>query len=163
MADSVATRLRQARGDLTVTDVARRSGIPESRIRTYEEGIRQPYGKTLVKLAEAYGIPIAELVATPSPSVTPAARSRRRRRRLPEVSNHHVIEVPVDIRDDAPIRLTIELVLRPRRVHAEPPANGAHPEPRASAPQMVSVDLNAMNPLAAFRQAYDDFRKDKRS
>jgi transcriptional regulator with XRE-family HTH domain len=90
--DSMQVRLRQARGAMSLAAAAERSGIPADRIRMYEEGERQAYGKTLRRLAQAYGVSVGELRGkTPSGaarsaaggrSETQQARARRRRRRV---------------------------------------------------------------------------------
>jgi hypothetical protein len=41
--ESLAIKLRQARGAMSLAEAAEQSEIPEERIRMYEEGARRPY------------------------------------------------------------------------------------------------------------------------
>lgn len=170
MSEALAARLRHARGSLSLSEAASRAGIPETRIRLYEEGVRQPYGKTLRRLAEAYGTPVVELGAPArTPREAPPPRQRRRRRRVAPTdtgSGLQVIEIPVDIREGEPIRVRLELILRPRS------SAPAAPAPALAPPVQAAVDERSGPPLAqtirrepaltAFRQAYDAFLKERR-
>lgn len=167
MSEILASRLRQARGSLSLSEAASRAGIPEARLRLYEEGARLPYGKTLRRLAEAYGTPVAELSPSATPAPAPAApRQRRRRRRVtPAETGRQVIEIPVDVRDGEPIRLTLELILRPRSAGSAvgPSAQGETlprlTDARSETPGPIpTVEVS----LDGFRQAYDDFRRERR-
>jgi transcriptional regulator with XRE-family HTH domain len=71
--ESLPVKLRQARGTMSLARAAELSGVSEARIRLYEEGKRQPYGKTMRRLADTYGVPAAELfqqISDPWRSVT---------------------------------------------------------------------------------------------
>lgn len=120
--ESLPVKLRQARRTMSLAEAAERSGIPEHRIRMYEEGERQPYRKTLKRLAEAYGVPIQEFLgngeATRSGRKTqaPAAQPRRRRRRPRAhlTATGSTLQIPVEVENGQVVRLVIELVIRPQ-------------------------------------------------
>lgn len=161
--ESLPVRLRQARGTMSLADAAERSGVPADRIRKYEEGERQPYGKTLRRLAEAYDVAVAELIgddrgpkrpgrAQTSPPPQPE-RKRRRRRRPAAGTPARVVEVPVEAPAGEAVRVVIELVIRPNaslqpsvearaaEVQAAPAvrsAAGSGPTPQPSAAQVES-------------------------
>ncbi len=114
--ESLPIKLRQARGAMSLAEAAEVSGIPEERIRMYEEGVRRPYGKTLRRLADVYGLRVAELVG---PGEVTRARSRRaevrrRRRRIAVSADNAPIAVPLEVAEGQTVRLVIELVVRRR-------------------------------------------------
>lgn len=117
--ESLPVKLRQLRGAMSLAEAAQRSQIPEQRIRLYEEGMRQPYGKTLKRLAQAYGVPVSELlgdgVASPASRTPPAraVRQRRRRRRAVVQDGERSVEVPVEVTAGERVRIIIELIVRP--------------------------------------------------
>jgi transcriptional regulator with XRE-family HTH domain len=122
--ETLPVKLRQVRGAMDIAEAATRSGVPEERIREYENGERRPYRKTLKRLAEAYGIPFAELAAGYRPRAQagsrparPAATRRRRRRPhgqiLPAATGNVSVQVPVEVTEDGAVRILIELVIRP--------------------------------------------------
>lgn len=120
--ESLPVKLRQARRSMSLAEAAERSGIPEHRIRMYEEGERQPYGKTLKRLAEAYGIPVQEFIGNGGiaaggrrmRSPAPQTRRRRRRPRAPLAPVGSTLEIPVEVEAGQAVRLVIELVIRPQ-------------------------------------------------
>jgi transcriptional regulator with XRE-family HTH domain len=57
--------LRAERG-LTQAEAARRMGITGETLSDLERGKRRAYSSTLVKISEAYGVPVAELVEEPT-------------------------------------------------------------------------------------------------
>jgi|SRR5215217_274678 len=67
MHGSLATRLRVLRAErgLTVRQVAALSGVAKETISQIERGERHPYDRTLAKLAQAYGVPVEELLGEP--------------------------------------------------------------------------------------------------
>ena len=114
--ESLPIKLRQARGAMSLVEAAEVSGIPEERIRMYEEGVRRPYGKTLRRLADVYGLRVAELVG-PGQVARPRSRRadvRRRRRRIAISSDDTPIAVPLEVAEGQTVRLVIELVVRRR-------------------------------------------------
>ncbi len=64
MYGSLATRLRVLRAErgLTVRQVAELSGVAKETISQVERGERQPYDRTLAKLARAYGVDVENLL-----------------------------------------------------------------------------------------------------
>lgn len=122
--ETLAIKLRQARGAMSLVEAAQLSEIPEERIRMYEEGVRRPYGKTLRRLADVYGVRVAELVG---PGQVTRARGRapevRRRRRIVAREEGSAIAVPVEVTEGETVRLVIELVVR-RREGAAPLEDG---------------------------------------
>src|SRR5512135_1622539 len=115
--ESLPIKLRQARGAMSLAEAAELSEIPEERIRMYEEGVRRPYGKTLRRLADVYGVRVAELVG--SGQVVRARRQpsdvRRRRRRISGPAENGVpIAVPLEVEEGQTVRLVIELVVKRR-------------------------------------------------
>jgi len=184
--ESLPIKLRQARGSMSLTEAAERSGVPEERIRMYEDGERRPYGKTLRRLAEAYGIPAAELAGgvvaeSRAGRAKPAVVRRRRRRRAGEAGAVQRIEVPVEVPVDGEVRLVIELVLRAKPVASRPaPALEVTTPAPARAPAVPLAPAIAArpqhggrgnggrtvneprDPLAEFRRAYHDFRSGHR-
>lgn len=141
--ESLQVKLRQARGAMSLTAAAERSGIAADRIRMYEEGERQPYGKTLRRLAQAYGVSVSELRGRASASATGAsarrtaeaqtARSRRRRRRVTAGADGGAdaqasVEVPIEVQEGQTIRVVIELIIRPKApVQAAGPGGSSSP------------------------------------
>lgn len=115
--DSLPIKLRQARGAMSLAEAADLSEIPEERIRMYEEGVRRPYGKTLRRLADVYGVRVAELVGSGqvvrARARAPEVRRRRRRIVLP-AEEGAPIAVPLEVREGQTVRLVIELVVRRR-------------------------------------------------
>jgi len=116
--ESLPVKLRQLRGTMSLAEAAARAQIPEQRIRMYEEGVRQPYSKTLKRLAEAYGVPLSELTVNggaPSPKAAPArtVRRRRRRRRAVFQNGERTVEVPVEVSPGERVRIVLELIVRP--------------------------------------------------
>lgn len=114
--ESLPIKLRQARGAMSLTEAAEVSGIPEERIRMYEEGVRRPYGKTLRRLADVYGLRVAELVGPgqAARARTRGAEVRRRRRRIAVPAENAPIAVPLEVTEGQTVRLVIELVVRRR-------------------------------------------------
>ncbi len=123
--DSLPIKLRQARGAMSLAEAAEASEIPEDRIRMYEEGVRRPYGKTLRRLADVYGVRVADLVGVGQvPRARPRAPEvRRRRRRIAVDSAETPISVPLEVAEGQTVRLVIELVVRRRDAEV-----GAAPE-----------------------------------
>ncbi len=115
--ESLAIKLRQARGAMSLAEAAELSEIPEERIRMYEEGVRRPYGKTLRRLAEIYGVRVPELVGTGQVvrGRGRAPEGRRRRRRIVVPAEEGApIALPLEVREGQTVRLVIELVVRRR-------------------------------------------------
>ncbi|HEY8485622.1 MAG TPA: helix-turn-helix domain-containing protein [Longimicrobiales bacterium] len=190
--ESLPVKLRQARGSMSLEEAAARSGISVERIRLYEEGKREPYGKTLRRLAEAYGVPAAELAAAATKrsrktetTAAPTVRRRRRRRVAAEQESPRV-EVPVEVAEGQSIRVVIELIIRPRAPlaateptstvsrAAEPAPAPLRPEPTPTASRELVVasppGLNGKpaaswprpDPLEPFKKAYRDFRRERK-
>jgi transcriptional regulator with XRE-family HTH domain len=67
MHGSLATRLRVLRAErgLTVRQVAEHSGVAKETVSQIERGERHPYDRTLAKLAQAYDVPVEELLEEP--------------------------------------------------------------------------------------------------
>ena len=114
--DSLPIRLRNARGSMDLMQAAARSGIAAERIKEYESGTRQPYRKTLKRLAGAYGVPLSELAGVAGSSGRNRVRPvRRRRPAASETANAQqaasgTIQVPVGAGGD--VRIVIEVVIR---------------------------------------------------
>src|SRR3954451_18248622 len=72
-------RLLRERRDLTLTAVARKTGISKSTLSRLESGQRKPNLELLLPLAETYHLPLDELVGAP-PVGDPRIRTRRRTR-----------------------------------------------------------------------------------
>ena len=166
MESILASRLREARGELSVTEVSLRTGISEARIRQYESGARHPYGKTLRRLAQGYGIPIAELSPAAAPAPQEPQRVRRRRMRAQDTADGtHVIEIPVDLKDGESIRLSLELVLRPRTRTVAPAQEDDRADGRVQHTEAGSgliAEIASPATIAAFQQAYNDFRRERK-
>jgi len=67
MHGSLAAKLRVLRAErgLTVREVAAISGVAKETISQVERGERRPFDRTLAKLADAYGVPVGELLEEP--------------------------------------------------------------------------------------------------
>ena len=65
--DAVGPRLKQLRQrrDITLTDLARQTGISVSTLSRLESGLRRPTLEQLLPLARAYGVTLDELVDAP--------------------------------------------------------------------------------------------------
>jgi len=115
--ESLAIKLRQARAAMSLEEAAEQSEIPAERIRMYEEGVRRPYGKTLRRLADVYGVRVAELAGS-GPVVRARSRGpavrRRRRRIVAPVTEGIPIAVPLEVAEGQTVRLVIELFVRRR-------------------------------------------------
>ena len=61
--------LRALRGDVSVLELARRSGVARNTITALERGDGNPTLDTLYALADALGVPLAALLETPPASV----------------------------------------------------------------------------------------------
>ncbi len=133
--DSLPIKLRQARGAMSLTEAAEAADIPEDRIRMYEEGVRRPYGKTLRRLADVYGVRVADLLGTGqvarARSRTPEVRRRRRRITVDNVDAP--IAVPLEVAEGQTVRLVIELVVRRREGEAGAPEEDEEVEGEAVA------------------------------
>jgi len=128
--ESLPVKLRQLRGTMSLAEAAARAQIPEQRIRMYEEGVRQPYSKTLKRLAEAYGVPVSELTVNggaPSSRAAPprTVRRRRRRRRAVFQNGERTVEVPVEVSPGERVRIVLELIVRPSAGQPSEPAKPA--------------------------------------
>lgn len=169
-ADSLSVKLRQARGAMSLDDAATRSGVTAKRIRMYEQGERSPYGKTLRRLAEAYGVPVRELSEDGRDGGPPMPRAvgspRRRRRRVGgQTGSGEAVEIPVQLGEGQTVRVVIELIIRQQpvtRADAIPgsPAATASPAPQEqpalpgrgefgseSSPRQVKLDPAALQRL----------------
>lgn len=182
--ESLPVKLRQARGSMSIAEAAVSTDIPEDRIRMYEEGVRRPYGKTLRRLADAYGVRVGELLGTGQmiPRRGRAPETRRRRRRVTaEEGGGAVVTIPVEVEEGQTIRLVIELVVHPRGVQAtvqeaddDVEAEQAPPPPReepagaAVTPfprRFAAVDeagRQPRDPIVDLKRAYQTFRQKKR-
>jgi transcriptional regulator with XRE-family HTH domain len=71
MQESLGRRLRLMRAErgLSLREAARRAGVVKETISDIERGKTHPYDVTLAKLAEAYEVPIEELLEDPVPLV----------------------------------------------------------------------------------------------
>src|SRR5690606_4904263 len=151
--ESLPVKLRQLRGTMSLAEAAERAQIPEQRIRMYEEGVRQPYSKTLKRLAEAYGVPVSELtvngVAPRAPKAAPTrtVRQRRRRRRAVLQDGERSVEVPVEVSPGERARRVIELTVRPAA--GQSAAESARPSAAvALRTETVAVDAHTAAPPA---------------
>ncbi|MBI4408212.1 MAG: helix-turn-helix transcriptional regulator [Gemmatimonadetes bacterium] len=179
--ESLAVKLRQARGALSLAEAEARSGVPADRIRMYEEGERQPYGKTLERLAYAYGLPLAELRGAVGEAALPPA-PRRRRRRMRGDTIGRAFEVPLEVAEGQTIRVVLELIIRPKApMHAAEPTAAAGAAASASGSTTPSSQAAAgfptrlareraplparppepRDPLSEMRRAYRSFREQK--
>lgn len=61
MAEKIASRLLQARGERTQEEVARAVGVSRASICQYEQGIRVPSDTVKLALAHYYGKTVQEL------------------------------------------------------------------------------------------------------
>ncbi|HEX7091100.1 MAG TPA: helix-turn-helix transcriptional regulator [Longimicrobiales bacterium] len=156
--ESLPVKLRQLRGTMSLAEAAERSQIPEYRLRMYEEGVRQPYTKTLKRLAEAYGVPVSELLSngaapatTAQPLTASTVRRRRRRRRVVAAGGERSVEVPVEVRPGERVRIVIELIVRPAAGQS-PPEESAAPA-AAPAVTLTTRSGEAADPPPAPRPA----------
>ncbi len=154
--ESLPIKLRQARGAMSLAEAAEVSEIPEERIRMYEEGVRRPYGKTLRRLADVYGVRVAELVG--SGQVLRARRQasdvRRRRRRISVPAESGVpIAVPLEVEEGQTVRLVIELVVKRREVDGLEDEAAGEPERHAPArveePPQAELELPPASRMAS--------------
>ncbi|HEX9107447.1 MAG TPA: helix-turn-helix transcriptional regulator [Longimicrobiales bacterium] len=149
--DSLPIKLRQARGAMSLAEAAEQSEIPEERIRMYEEGVRRPYGKTLRRLADVYGVRVAELVgsgqALAGRSRAPEVR-RRRRRIVASAEEGAPIAVPLEVSEGQTVRLVIELVVR-RRESEAPQDEVVEERPLARRPRLEEPSARVAEPQAA--------------
>jgi transcriptional regulator with XRE-family HTH domain len=69
MQGSLAERLRvlRAQHGLSLTEASEKIGVNRHTLRDLELGKREPYGPTIRKITEAYGVPVARLLAEPVP------------------------------------------------------------------------------------------------
>ena len=58
---TIGNRLREARGELSITDVCKASGITRDSLKAYEAGERIPRDSVKYRLARAYRKSVAEL------------------------------------------------------------------------------------------------------
>jgi transcriptional regulator with XRE-family HTH domain len=58
-------RLKELRGDVSAVELSRRSGVARNTIAALERGEGNPTVDTLYALADALGVPLAELLHTP--------------------------------------------------------------------------------------------------
>jgi transcriptional regulator with XRE-family HTH domain len=67
MQGSLAERLRvlRAQDGLTLNEASAKIGINRHTLRDLELGKREPYGPTIRKIAEGYGVPVAQLLEEP--------------------------------------------------------------------------------------------------
>jgi transcriptional regulator with XRE-family HTH domain len=89
---AVGPRLRRfrERRELTLQDVATRTGISKSTLSRLESGQRRPSLELLLPLAEAYHLPLDELVGAPSvgdPRIRTRPRTRNGRLVFPLTQN----------------------------------------------------------------------------
>jgi transcriptional regulator with XRE-family HTH domain len=68
MQGTLAVRLQtlRARRGLTLTQASEELGINRHTLSRLEAGTQRPYGPTLKKLAEGYGVPVEDLIEEPS-------------------------------------------------------------------------------------------------
>lgn len=157
--ESLAIKLRQARGAMSLAEAAEMSQIPEERIRMYEEGVRRPYGKTLRRLADVYGMRVADLLGAGGTARTRAHGGvvRRRRRRVAVGEAGDVISVPLEVGEGQTVRLVIELVVRHRQDEEEASGEGAgesggtaeRPEAPGARPESLAASAEAGEELQA--------------
>lgn len=148
--ESLPVKLRQLRGTMSLAEAAARARIPEQRIRMYEEGVRQPYTKTLKRLAEAYGVPLSELMvnggaaSTRRAAAAPTVRRRRRRRRAVLQEGERSVEVPVEVSPGERVRIVLELIVRPAATQT---TDAPRPTPTIVVPATATVDDVRASPL----------------
>jgi len=162
--DSLPIKLRQARGARSLLEAAEASDIPEDRIRMYEEGVRRPYGKTLRRLADVYGVRVADLLGGGQVARARAPEVRRRRRRIVVDDVETPIAVPLEVVEGQTVRLVIELVVRRRDSDAgggeeeedvgedEPVAARRLPEEERESPEVADEPAAARGPGAPRRR-----------
>ena len=68
MQGSLAERLRvlRAQDGLTLNEASAKIGINRHTLRDLELGKREPYGPTIRKIAESYGVPVGQLLEEPA-------------------------------------------------------------------------------------------------
>lgn len=130
--DSLPTRLRQARGSMTLSEAAERAGVPEARIRDYEEGRRKPYAKTLERLAAAYGRSVADLLGATG-ARSPVSRVAAAPTAAANGANPAPVP-PIVVAPGKEIRLVIEILVR---TQADAPA--PRREPPVPAPEITQT------------------------
>jgi transcriptional regulator with XRE-family HTH domain len=67
--------LTAARGDLSVLELSRRSGVARNTIAALERGEGNPTLETLYALADALGVPLSELLVAPEPAAVSIVRA----------------------------------------------------------------------------------------
>src|SRR5262245_35142332 len=63
-------RLAVLRGDMSVLELSRRSGVARNTIAALERGEGNPTLETLYALADALGVALSELLVAPEPAVS---------------------------------------------------------------------------------------------
>ena len=63
-AETIGDRLRLLRGDRTIAEVSKATGLSQSRIGNYERGVRLPNDSAKSLLANFYGVSIQKLFYT---------------------------------------------------------------------------------------------------
>ena len=63
-AETVGDRLRLLRGDRTIAEVSKSTGLSQSRIGNYERGVRLPNDSAKSILANFYGVSVQKLFYT---------------------------------------------------------------------------------------------------
>jgi transcriptional regulator with XRE-family HTH domain len=76
MQESLAERLRvlRAQQGLSLTEASEKIGVNRHTLRDLELGKREPYGPTIRKIAEGYGVPVAQLFEEPAVPLVEAPR-----------------------------------------------------------------------------------------
>lgn len=57
----IGKKLKQLRGERTIEEVAEYCGVTKSAISNYEQGLRIPKDTIKVKLAQCFGVTVAEI------------------------------------------------------------------------------------------------------
>jgi transcriptional regulator with XRE-family HTH domain len=143
--DSLAVKLRNARGALDVSEAALRSGILPDRIKEYEAGERRPYTKTLKRLAQVYGVPLGEFMNAED-SRTPRVVSRRgprRRARLyaDAAISPTTVRLPLEVGGEPTVRIVIELLVQAPAQPATAPVEKAEPAPASTVAPVPAAAL----------------------
>lgn len=63
-AETVGERLRLLRGDRTIAEVSKATGLSQSRIGNYERAVRLPNDRAKTILANFYGVSVQKLFYT---------------------------------------------------------------------------------------------------
>ena len=77
-------RLSREKSGLTQVQASERSGVPQTNISIFERGTRTPTLATLYKLADAYGVEVADLLpprtppSAPEPVPEPPKKARKK-------------------------------------------------------------------------------------